>query len=265
MTLRRAAAGALCAAATILLAAPSWASANYFRPNGVYDCSAYQAITGLFTYVDTYKFGKHRTYKFGLMGPKSTKFHGPVSAGHYKLTGLKIIPTSGGLKKDGMYLLIQANDLALVRNNGAFTAIGCHLRGAKSPTQTQSSSALIGTWECYDTVRQSSTAYQLFFKRELTFWSDGTYLATGGIRTQGWKQSGNAVQFTGGPLWSTFIHDAGTYYPAGVAMPNATGTAAGPQWKLVIRDTQSNNETPPMTEYAQNVFPSSFDYCRPKP
>jgi hypothetical protein len=272
VTLRRAAAGALCAAVTILVVPATAASAsttlhaaNYFRASGVYDCSAYQAVTGLFTYVDTYKFGKHRTYKFGLMGPKSTKFHGHVSAGRYKVAGLKIIPTSGGLKKDGMFLLIQASDLALVKNNGAFTGIGCRLRGAKPQSQPPAGSALIGAWECYDTVRQGSTVFQLFFKRELTFWSDGTYLASGGIRMQGWKQSGSAVQFTGGSLWSAFVHDAGTYFPAGVAMPNATGTAAGPQWKLVVRDTQSNNATPPMTEYAQSVFPSSYDYCRKKP
>jgi hypothetical protein len=252
MTLRRAAAGILCAAGSILSAGAADASAatvhgaNYIRSNGTYDCSAFQAITQLNTYVDTYRFGKGHTYKFGLMSPTSTKFHGPVSSGRYKVKGLKIVPTSGGLKKDGMYLLIQPSDLALVRNNGAFTGIGCHRRGAKSTTQpTTSTSPLIGTWECYDTVRQSSTAYQLFFKTEITFWSDATYLTSGGIRGEGWSQSGDNVQFTAGSLWSTFVHDAGTYSAAGVSMPNATGAATGPQWHLVLRDTQSNNETPP--------------------
>lgn len=269
MTLRRCAGAALCGAAALLVPAAGASAAdvhaaNYFRPKGVYDCTAYQAVTGLYTYVDTYKFGKHHSYRFGLMAPKATAFHGAVSKGHYTVQGLKIVPTSGGLKTNGMHLLIQTSDLALVKDNGAFTGVGCRLRGAKPPTPPPSSSPLLGTWECYDTVRQAPTAYVLFFKRELTFWSDGTYLASGGIRSQGWKQSGNAVQFSGGPLWTTYIHDAGTYYPNGVTMPNATGTAAGPQWKLVVRDTQSNNETPPMTEYAQSVFPSSFDYCRKK-
>src|SRR5437763_4580771 len=107
MKLRRAAAAAVCAAAAAALSAGAGDAsaaavhaANYFRANGTYDCTAFQAATGLFTYVDTYRFGKSHTYKFGLMSPTSSKFHGPVSSGHYKLKGLKIVPTSGGLKKD---------------------------------------------------------------------------------------------------------------------------------------------------------------------
>ena len=79
--------------------APAGASANYFKPKGTYDCTAYSAITHSYGYVDTYKFGKKHTYKFGLMSPTSSKFQGSAKKGRYKVKGQKIVPTSGALKK----------------------------------------------------------------------------------------------------------------------------------------------------------------------
>jgi hypothetical protein len=124
---------AMAATAAGLALVPTGASAgdlhaaSYFKPKNIYDCIAYQAFTGTFSYVDTYKFGKHHTYAFGLKG-NGSKFHGKPSKGHYKVNGSKIVPTSGALKKQGYYLLIQTSDLALVKNNGAFTGVGCRYR-----------------------------------------------------------------------------------------------------------------------------------------
>jgi hypothetical protein len=265
-----AAAAAVAAIAAGSVGAASGASvhaASAFKPHGVYDCSVLQAVTGIRVYVTTIEFKSGHRYSNGFKGQGSS-LTGSVSNGRYKLAGSKIIPLSGRLKKLHESLLIQAADLAVLDSAGHFTSLGCFLRGNGHPTPDPGSNTgpaaggfPLGSYNCYHVNQQPNGSFDSQFATELTFWSDGTYLAQGSIRGPAWNQSGDTINFTAGALASTFKHDVGTWVPGGVVMPNASGTFTGDQYTFVLRSTQPNEVNPPMTEFSGPIR-QSFDYCK---
>ena len=251
--------------------ASSLHAASAFKPKGIYDCSVLQAFTGIRVYVTTLEFKSHHKYSNGLRG-HGNALSGSVSKGSYKVVGSKIIPLSGRLKKLHESLLVQAADLAVMDSKGHFTSLGCYLRSSGSsatPTTPPSTPPPgtpkfpLGNYTCYHTVRQPNGSVDSQFLTTVFFWNDGTYLTQGSIRGGAWSQDGNTINFTAGSNWSDigYRHDVGTWVPAGVAMPSASGSMTGNQYTFVIRSTRPNELNPPMSEFAGS-YPESFDYCK---
>jgi hypothetical protein len=262
----------LLAAATALLLLPAVASASTFHPADRYDCFAPQALTGGTLYVNSYQFESRHRYAVGVRSTRLTGLSRQVGHGTYKVSGNRIVSLSGSLGRHKPAFLIQRNDLALLKPNGQFAAIGCYdftRHALPSPTTPTGPGAFpIGTYTCYHNSLINGSYYQSFGS-SLTFYDDGTYFNEGSIREDGWRQQGTSVVFTAGPLWSTYAHDVGTWYPKGVPMPNAQGAVAGALFTLVIRDTVAEGGIPPSVEYSTtdglnggSTQPQSFRYCK---
>jgi hypothetical protein len=267
----------LLACAAALLVSASGASAQVFYPADRYDCVSYQAGTGHTVYVDSYQFQSGQRYAVGFRkaGAK-TGLGKQFGHGTYKLSGKKIVSTSGYLTSHHEYLLIETNDLAIVKNNGAFQSIGCYDTRQHSTGGGGSSTFLGGaasaTYTCYETEFFGGV-YSLDppYSRPLTFYSDGTYQWNYSVRSaSAWHQNADSIVFSAGPFWGTYAHDVGTWHPSGgVTMPHAPASVSGLTYSLVIKDTVAEGGTPPSVEYSStdgpggsSSIPMSFLYCK---
>jgi hypothetical protein len=245
------------------------ASAGAFHPTHRYDCYASQAVTGGRVYVVSYHFKSGNPYSEGFRPTKRTGLSNTFSSGPYKVAGKRNIGLSGQLKKDHERLLIQRADLAPLKPDGSFSGLGCYDtakrtdQGGGGNTDSGSGGFPVGKYNCYHTARQTNGSYSQTFSKEVDFYADARYLEVGSSQGH-WKQAGNTISFTDGPLWSDpYTHDVATWYPGGTAMPNSSGSFAGNQYTLVIRSTRDGENDPPMTEYSGAV-PTSYDYCKPQ-
>ncbi len=104
-----------------LAALPAAAQASQIR-SGFYDCWGYD---GIFTYYGTYEFKTPGQYLFAA-DRKGRHLVGKVDKGNYKLRGRKLIPTSGEMKRNHLYMYEKnAREWLLV--NPEHLAIGCYL------------------------------------------------------------------------------------------------------------------------------------------
>ena len=244
-------------------------AAGYFDPHAIYNCTAPQPGGG-FIYIDSYQFKSGNRYSVGYQ--HNGHLVGHIRSGLYKRAGNRLIGLSGPLKRAHASFLIQRSDLALLNPRGNFTGVGCRNPEYKPPVVKPPSGQTmpLGTYHCYETSQELGGGYFTGAPSDLTFYGDGTYWKEGSIRIAGWHQSGDAIAFTGGPLWQIYAHDAATWYPhGGVTMPHAQGAAAGMTFSLVIRDTRVEGGIPPSVEYSKtdginggSSVPMSFTYCK---
>ena len=276
--------GAAITAATLgaTAALAAGAQAGYFNPKGTYDCQVYQAGLGYFTHVDYYRFGANHTYYVALARSGWT-LKAPVTKGRYRLSGDRIIPSSGLLKRAGEYMLIESNVIVIRKNNGHITGLSCELVHPKPPTtmttpppQTTPAGTPfpLGTYTCYQTGKQTdqisgTTTYTSGSVATVTFNANGTYQKQGNLIPGDWHQTGSAITFTTGVFWETANQDAGAIYPSGTSMPDAQPNVPSSGYTLVIRDTVQGGGDPPSQEFSSNDGPNgtgsqpqSFYYCR---
>lgn len=96
-----------------LAALPGVAQAAQIR-NGFYDCWGY---TGVFTYYGTYEFKTPGQYLFAG-DRKGHRLIGKVDKGRYRIRGRKLIPTSGEMKRNHLYMYEKnANEWLLANPN----------------------------------------------------------------------------------------------------------------------------------------------------
>lgn len=267
----RSAAAAVAAILALGAAAGAAQASSYFHPSYLYRCTAYQALTNSFVYVDSYQFKSGHRYAVGYQ--KGYKLGGHIQSGRYKLHGNRISGISGPLAKAHESLLIQSHDLALLNRAGHLTGIGCTISkpGYKPPTPPPVKTNIpLGTYNCYYTTQNPGGGYSSAFLNELQLFGDGTYMWGYSPRySSAWHQSGNSVVFTQGSLWSTYDHDVGTYNTSPVSMPNAQSNVASSGYTLVIKDTQQEGGMPPSVEWSatdgpggSTSVPMSFAYCK---
>lgn len=239
-----------------------------------YDCFAYQAITKVELYLDSYQFEPGNTYDVGYRGSGKTGLSTVFGHGTYRVQGNEIISTSGFLSNLHWHLVVEAADIAPARDSdGAFLGVGCYdfAKPPPPPPPARTGPGVFpaGTYLCYYTMENSPGEYSTSEPSTLVFFTDGTYWRLGSVRMQGWHQDGSRIVFTAGILWQIYSHDTGTYYPGGVALPHASGALASDRFTLVIRDTLVEGGVPPSREFVDNdgldgssSIPQSFLYCR---
>lgn len=247
-----------------------------FHPNDRYDCFAYQAITHIDVYVDSYQFHPDGTYAVGYRGPQLTGLSTQFGKGAYRVSGDQIISTSGWLNQLGQHFVIQRNGIALADASGHFSSLGCYdFTKHDTPASPQPASTgatfPVGQYVCFSTHENGDGSFWNSAPSHLLFWDDGTYLKSGSVRMDGWHQSGSTIIFTGGPFWYQFGHDVGSWFPSGVPLPHAQSQLADWRFTLVIHDTKIEGGEPPSREFVSNdgefggtSYPESFLYCKPE-
>lgn len=105
----------------LIAALPATAQASQITP-GFYDCWGYG---GVFTYYGTYEFKTPGSYLFAA-DRKGHRLIGKVDKGNYKLHGRKLIPTSGPMKSNHLYM-VEKNSHEWLLANPNHLAIGCYL------------------------------------------------------------------------------------------------------------------------------------------
>jgi hypothetical protein len=120
---RRALATAVVAATAIvpLAGLGNAEAATQIKP-GFYDCWGYDGT--FFTYYGTYLFKTPGLYAYAAER-KGNHFVGKVAHGKYKIHGIKLIPTSGPMKRNHLYMQKKnVNEWLLVNKDSL--AIACY-------------------------------------------------------------------------------------------------------------------------------------------
>ena len=117
-------------AAAPFAALPGAADAAVHVKPGIYDCWAY-SVYG-FVYGGSYKFSTPGRYQYAGLS-KNGQLVGKIDSGAYKLHGRKLIPTSGPMKKNHLYLVEKNSREWTMWNAGSHkpTGIGCYWKKAK--------------------------------------------------------------------------------------------------------------------------------------
>jgi hypothetical protein len=250
---------------------------GYFNSNGIYDCQIYAPAVigsgGYYEYVNSYKFSSNGTYaESGVRVGKQLK--PPLSTGHYHLSGNRIIPSSGILKRSGDYMVIEKSSLHVAKDNGHLSDLNC-IR-IYPPPPAPPKVLPIATYTCDQTYLYSSDGIHMYYTSHvvtstLTFYNNGTYQPNALSAPGDWHASGSKIVFTSGPYWSGGSapqHNVGVFHSPGVLMTDAQ-PGFNTLYSLVIKDTVQEGGDPPYQEFSNNDgpngsytgVPESWFYC----